>query len=251
MRDLRREQIAEIVRQEGHAKVSDLARRFDVSDITIHRDLDFLEERSVLVRSRGGAIAKRETHEYQYPNRINSAVKEKNQIAKAAVGLIHEGDTIILDGSTTNIHIARALKDFHNITVFTMSHWVMMELINSVDIYLYCIGGLYSRETAHFVGSDIEEYIKKIHANKGIIGSSAISPECGITGPYSQLVSIQKIIIESVDEVILAADHTKWGKVSTEMVADIDDIDYIVVDSGLDKKYIEQVGKRTNLIVAE
>jgi len=251
MRDVRRSQIAEIVKRDGHVKVSDLANQFDVSEITIHRDLDYLEEKSVLRRSRGGAIVNREIHEFQYPNRVNSALKEKNRIANAAARLVKEGDTLILDGSTTNIHIARAIKEIHNITVFTMSHWVMMELINSVDICLYCIGGLYSRETAHFVGSDLEDYIKKLHANKCIIGASAISPEYGITGPYSQLVAIQKNIIESVDEVILAADHTKWGKVSTEKVADINDMNYIIVDSDLDKKYIDLVNDKTNLILAD
>ena len=251
MKDVRRTQIIEIVKREGHIKVSDLANQFKVSEITIHRDLDFLEKESILVRTHGGAIAKSEYRDYQYPIRINSALKEKNKIASAAAGLIQEGDTLILDGSTTNIHIARAIKDFRNITVYTMSHWVLMELINSVDIILYCIGGLYSRELVHFVGSDLEYYMKKLHANKCIIGANAISPEHGVTGPYTQIVSIQKIIIESCDEVILAADHTKWGKVFDEKVANIEDFDYIIVDSNLDKKYIKQIKNKTKLILAD
>lgn len=251
MQDVRRSEIAELIKEKGKLRVSELTSAFKVSEITIHRDLDYLEDTGVLRRTRGGAIANTTTQEFQYPNRVNSCLKEKNVIADAVVKLIKEGDSIILDGSTTNIHVAKRLKDFSNLTVFTTSPLVLFELINSPGIFLYCIGGLYSREMAHFIGSELEEYITRLHLSKCVIGASAISPEYGVTGPYPQLVSIQKKIIKSSKEIILAADHTKYGKVATEKVASIEEIDHFVVDSGLDPKYAQAMKEKTDLIIAK
>jgi DeoR family fructose operon transcriptional repressor len=251
MKEIRRSKIAEIIRKKGSIKINDLADMFKISPVTIYRDLDFLEKQGVLRRLRGGAITNLSSEEVHYPFRASSCISEKMQIAEEVVKLISEGDTIILDGSTTNIYVAKKIKEINNLTIFTTSPLVTLELLNSPNIILYCIGGLYSREIAQFVGSNIEDFISNLHVTKSIIGASAVCSEFGITGPYPQFVSIQKKIISASSKVILAADHTKFGKVSLEKIADIDAIDFIVVDSGIDKKYVEELQDKTNIIVAK
>jgi DeoR/GlpR family transcriptional regulator of sugar metabolism len=141
MQDIRRSKIAEFVKEKGSASISELATMFGMSEITIHRDLEYLNKQGVLRRLRGGAVANPTMEEVHYPYRIQSCVEEKNQIAEAIPDLISEGDTILIDGSTTCIEVARKIKNISNITVFTNSPLILNELINTPNIILYCIGG--------------------------------------------------------------------------------------------------------------
>jgi DeoR family fructose operon transcriptional repressor len=251
MQDIRRSKIAEFVKEKGSASISELATMFGMSEITIHRDLEYLNKQGVLRRLRGGAVANPTMEEVHYPYRIQSCVEEKKQIAEAIPDLISEGDTILIDGSTTCIEVARKIKNISNITVFTNSPLILNELINTPNIILYCIGGFYSSETTSFIGSDNEEFISRLNLTKCIIGASAISLEFGVTDPYPQLVSVKRKIISASSQVILVADHTKFGRVALEKIAAIEDIDCIVVDSKIDKKVLEEIRTKTKVIVAK
>lgn len=251
MQQIRRQKITEVIREKGSAKISELASLFGTSEITIHRDLNFLERKGVLRKLRGGAVANPLSVEVNYPYRLSSCSSEKMQIAKTVASLISEGDSLILDGSTTSRHVAREIKEINNITVFTTSPLVLLELINCPGIILCSTGGLYSRELAHFIGTNMEEYISRLHVSKCVIGASAISSEFGVTGPYPQLVSIHKKIITASSQVILAADHTKFGKVALEKVSDIEEIDIIVVDSSIEEKYVYELKGKTKMIIAK
>ena len=156
-----------------------------------------------------------------------------------------------MDGSTTNISVARQLCGFNDLTVYTLSPYVTNELLDAYGVVLYSGGGLFSREMAHLVGPSLEENISQIRFDKCVIGASAISREKGITGPYYQLTSIQKRIIECSNTVILAADHTKFNRNAIEKVSDIERIDYLVTDNGIDSENAAYFASKTNLIIAE
>ena len=251
MKDVRAAKIEEMIRDKGNVKITDLSRLFNVSEITIHRDLNKLESEGILKRTRGGAVAVQMEPEYRYPNRTLSNIREKEAIAMQAKLLISEGDTVILDGSTTNISVARQLCCFNDLIVYTMSPYVMNELLDAYGVLLYAIGGLFSREMAHIIGPSLEENISRLQVDKCVIGTSAISRNKGITGPYSQLTSIQRHIIECSNVVILVADHTKFDRNALEKVADIESIDYLITDGGIDQDDKEYFSSKTNLIIAE
>ena len=250
MKNNRVAKIEEILRENGNVQTAELSKLFNVSDITIHRYLNLLESDGILKRTRGGAVAVPLEPEFRYPKRSLSNIREKEAIAKCVAGLIKEGDTIILDGSTTNISVARQLCGFNDLIVYTMSPYVMNELLGAYGVVLYSSGGLFSREMAHFVGSPFDESLLQLRVDKSVIGASAISREKGITGPYYQLTSIQKRIIECSNTVILAADHTKFDRSAIEKVADIESIDYLVTDSGINSENAAYFGANTNLIIA-
>ena len=251
MKEIRAAKIEEILKENGSVKISELSKLFNVSEITIHRDLGILESEGILKRTRGGAVPIQTEPEFRYPNRALSNIKEKEAIAQYAANLITEGDTIIMDGSTTNIPIARRLAGFNDLTVYTMSPYITNELLGAYGVLLYSLGGLYSREMVHFIGSSLEDNISKLQVDKCIIGASAISREKGITGPYYQLTSIQKLIIESSRIVILVADHSKFGRNAPEKVANIERIHYLVTDSSISREDAEYFKAKTNLIIAE
>lgn len=251
MQEVRRSKIAELVNEKGIVRIEELAKMFGISGITIHRDLQYLENKGILRKLRGGAIATPSEVEVQFSYRTQSCIEEKKLIGMAAAQLIEEGDVVIMDGSTTCLEVAKKIKNMLNLTVFTNNPFIMYELMHSQGIVLYFIGGLFSRDLECFVGAEVEEYISKLHITKGVFGASAISPKFGITGPYPQLVSIQREIIKVSTQVIIVADYTKFGKVALEKTADIDSIDYLVTDSKIDKDIVSELEKKSKVIIAK
>ena len=250
MQEVRRLKITELVKEKGLVKIEELAKMLGTSEVTIHRDLKYLENEGELRKLRGGAVAIPSEAEVQFSYRTQSCIEEKKLIGMVAAQLIEEGDVVIMDGSTTCLEVAKRIKTMFNITVFTNNPFIMYELMHSQGIILYFIGGLFSRDLECFVGAEVEDYISKLHITKGIFGASAISPKFGITGPYPQLVSIQKQIIKVSSQVIIVADHTKFGKVAFEKAADVDLIDFIITDSKVDKNIITELEEKSKVIIA-
>ncbi|MEN8227715.1 MAG: DeoR/GlpR family DNA-binding transcription regulator [Bacteroidota bacterium] len=249
MQEYRRSKIAEIVREKGIIKIGDIIKMFDVSEVTAYRDLICLEEEGVLKKIRGGAVDLDKTEEVQWHYRLKSSIEEKRKIARKMRGMISDGDVILMDGSTTCVEVAKLLQNNIRLTVYTNNPLIMNELINVPSITIYFLGGLFSRDLACFVGPDVENTISKIKVTKGIMGASAISPEFGVTGPFQQLVAIQRKIISVSSQVFILADHTKFNKVALEKMADFEEIDYIITDPKCDEKIINGITK-TNVLVA-
>jgi DeoR family fructose operon transcriptional repressor len=249
MQEYRRTKIAEIVREKGIIKIGDIVELFDVSEVTAYRDLINLEEQGVLKKLRGGAIAKEKAEEVQWHYRLQSNIEEKRKIAKKMRGMISEGDVIIMDGSTTCVEVAKLLHNHIRLTIYTNNPLILNELLNDTSITLYFIGGLFYRDLACFVGPDVENTISKLKVTKGVIGASAISAEFGVSGPYQQLVAIQRKIISVCSQVFILADHTKFSKVALEKVADFKEIDYIITDHKCDEKVLKKIEK-TKVLVA-
>jgi DeoR family transcriptional regulator, fructose operon transcriptional repressor len=248
----RRSKIANMVSEKGSVKVEELVKKFEKSQMTIHRDLNYLEEQGILKKSRGGAIANPSSSEVKYTFRRNKCQQEKREISRSVCSLIEDGDTIMIDGSTTAIEMAVQLKssDKH-ITVFTHSPLIIHELMNSPNIVLYSIGTFFSREMMHLIGVDVEEQIKNLNFSKGIFGVSAIMKDGSLADPYPQLASIKERIIASSAVSIVLADHTKYGKIAVQTFANIKDVDYIISDSNLDEGIAEKIREKTNVIIAE
>ena len=247
----RRLKIAEMISEKGSVKVSDLVSIFGKSEMTIHRDLNFLETQGVLHKSRGGAVRNPSSTETNYSFRSNTCLIEKQQIAKVVCDMILDGDTIMIDGSTSAIEVAKQLKNIgKRITVFTHSPLIIYELMNSPSIILYSIGSFFSREMVHFIGPDVDEQIKALNFSKGIFGVSAIMEDMCLADPYPQLASIKARIIASSIESFALADYTKFGKVAVQRFAHVKDISFIVTDNKVDKGISKIVSESTKLIVA-
>lgn len=243
----RREKIIELLKEQGEIAIPVLAQLLEVTEMTIHRDLDFLDSKELLKKKRGGAIYS----EVKYLKINSGYIEEKIAIAKEAIKLIKDGDSIIFDNSTTSFEVAKRLDIFNNLTIYTTNLDVSNVLIHNEKIILYCSGGLYFRPSTGFVGKEAEEFISKVHASKCFIGTSGISPTYGLTGPYHSHVDLEKKIIAASEQVIVVSDHMKFGKVAIDKIADLQDVDHIITDSKVDPIKLEEVRKLTHVIVTD
>lgn len=246
MQEQRRKAISDIINSYGSAKVSDLAQRFDKSEMTIHRDLDYLEDKGFIRKTHGGAIANSFSENYSYRSVTN--LQEKQYIAHKAFELIENHDTIMIDGSTTAIELAKLLKCDKEITVFTHSPLILNELVGASNVTLFSIGSYFAREMMHFVGADVEDKIASYNFSKCFFGVAAVTDKCKLADSLPQLAEIKKRIIESSLISVVLADNSKFGRIAVENFAKVSDVDYLISDSKIPPKYIEKFSELTQLI---
>ena len=242
----RQQDIVTLVQQQGEITIKELAARLGVSEMTIHRDLDFLENQRYLYKKRGAAVY------VEQPDRNHSGFysDEKRIIGKACAQLIQPGQSILFDNSTTALECARFLLDIPKLTCYTTNLETALVLSQHPDCVLYCSGGYYFPDSKGFTGSQAEDFVSRIHAEVCIIGASGIDLTHGITNPYPMHTVLQRKIIEHAQFRILAADHSKFGKVAIEKAAEVSEMDVIVTDKGLSPELAEAYASQTKLILA-
>ncbi|WP_419875085.1 DeoR/GlpR family DNA-binding transcription regulator [Candidatus Pristimantibacillus sp. PTI5] len=229
----RKRQIADYVRQHGRASVQELSNHFEVSESTVRRDLSDLEEQELLRRTHGGAVAAMQSNssEPSFVEKEDRFQQQKLDIAKAALSLIREGDTIMLDSGTTTYHLAKLLKNFQRLTVVTNSVMVAQELANEKSIELLLTGGMLRPETQAMVGPFAERAIASVHVDKLFLATNGFDAENGLSTPNLIEAATKNRMIKSADEVILLADHSKFGKVSFSRFGEIKDVTTLITDS--------------------
>jgi len=227
----RHARIAELIVHQNAVTVSDLCKRFSVSDMTIRRDLQRLEEEGLLLRTHGGAVARASEQDAAYGVREQAQRDEKEAIARVAASLVQPGETILLDAGTTTAHLARHLHGKAELTVITNSLHVLRELGGDAQITLIATGGTVRQSTLSFVGSWAEEMVSRFHAERLFLAATAIDLGRGLYNSNVYEIGVKQRMIHSAREVILLADHTKFGRQSTAKIADLDVLSCVVTGS--------------------
>lgn len=242
----RRRKIASIVREKGEATTSELSERFSVSEITIRKDFEQLAEEGLIERAHGGAVKRESTvSEPSHEEKALAHIKEKERIGKKAATLIEDDSTILLGNGTTTRQIIPHLQGKDNLTVLTNSLNNALEILDLPDVALSVIGGDARKKNYALVGPLAEECFNHIYVDQLFLGVDGISLEQGLTTPTLTEAKVCARMIEVAKEVIIAADHSKFGRVVHGKIADLDVIDYIVSDADLQqelRKVIEQLG---------
>lgn len=211
-------------------KVSDIAQHLNVSEKTIREDLSRLEEQGLLVRIHGGArIPDQEEALLPIAIRRKSHIEAKTEIAKKAVHYISENDTIVLDGGSTILELAKILPNIP-MTVITNDLLTMQEVAKKNHIHLYVPGGSYTIGSTSLLGEDAEQRLRQFHIQKAFIGATCVHPEHGLSLISHVEVSLKKVMIEQAEQVYLLADQTKWNKIGLFPFASMDDIDVVITD---------------------
>ena len=238
----RYEYIIETLNRDCAVKVSKLVKELNVSIETIRRDLEHLEKQGILERVYGGAIPKKIlVDKLSFGKREEEFKEEKLEIASIAMRYIEEGQSIALNDSTTNVEIARQLKKkFKNLTVITNSLIIAMELANNPGIKVILAGGLLNNEEYAFYGKFAKDILKNFIVDRAFIAVGGISLNRGITDYSIHTVEIQKMLIEISKESIILADNSKIDSVSLTKIIDIDDINFIITDSKVDRKIVDK-----------
>lgn len=217
----RRDGIMELMLQLGTVSVDDLAVRFGVSKMTIHRDLDDLEAAGFLRKIRGGASVQSSTlFESDYRYREKVAGEEKERIARAAAALVEPGQTVIIDDGSTSGRVAAHLHDLKPLTVITNNLAVIGQLAGVAGITLIALGGNYSRKFNGFFGLVTEEALKSLRADIAFLSSSAIHG----TAAFHQeqgVVHTKRLMIAVAERPYLLVDHGKFEKRALHFLADL------------------------------
>jgi DeoR/GlpR family transcriptional regulator of sugar metabolism len=231
----RQHKILQILEKSPGVRVSDLSASLGVSQATVRRDLDRLSEVGQIQRIHGGAILT-ERVRLQAPviQRITQNSDEKRRIGRLAATLVQEGDTVFIGSGSTTQEVARNLAGRQNITVITNAMPVINQLSQEAGITLIATGGFLRSSELSFIGHLTEEVLHELRPQRVIMGIQAISLVEGLTNDYLPEVSTDRVIIQSAPEVILVADHSKFGKVCAALVAPITAIHTLVTDSGID-----------------
>ncbi len=233
----RRQEILKIIDIEGSVHVTELSKELNVTEETIRRDLDILNQEKLLKRTHGGAVPLEINNklELSFNIRQNKNIKEKKQIAAKAAKLVSEGETIFLDASSTSLFLAEELKKINNITVITNSIRIIFGLSNVNTITVISTGGILRSNSLSFVGPLANETIQKYYADKIFSSCKGISIEHGATDSNELEIEVKKNMIKQTKEVIIIADHTKLDEVSLTQFASIKDIDMVITDDSIDK----------------
>jgi DeoR/GlpR family transcriptional regulator of sugar metabolism len=233
-------QILEILEKTGAVEVSALSEIFKVSEVTIRRDLQSLEERGILRRSHGGAVlAHAALVEQPVAVRLDYEVKGKKKIATAAARLISDGSTILLDSGTTTFALARQLNAFRGLTVITNAINIAAELVSKPGVTVLMVGGLVRSASFSCVGPEAEETLGQFRVHQTFLGMGGASLDAGLTNRSVQEVSIKRAMIKAADQVILLVDSSKIGQVVFARVAPISAVDLIITDDGISAEQLE------------
>ena len=236
----RQREIKVILDKEGSIKVNEISNYFNVSEATIRRDLQEMEEKRVLKRTHGGAVKIDITNfEPSFIDKKDEKQSEKLAIGKYAANMIKNGDTIILDSGTTTLEIAKNINA-ENVTVITNSIDIVSELSNKKDkkIELIVAGGILRFNTRAMVGSLCEGIFKNFRVDKAFIGANGITSIEGITTPNFTEAQTKKAMMSSANKVIIVADSSKFQKVCFSMICKAQEITSIITSGDLPNEVI-------------
>ncbi|WP_322802262.1 DeoR/GlpR family DNA-binding transcription regulator [Thermoflexus sp.] len=241
----RRQAILRILEEEGRVSVADLSRRFALSEVTIRKDLAWLEAQGLLIRTHGGALpADRNPAELAFEVRERLNREEKLRIGQAAASLVQDGDSIALDASTTAMYLARFLRDRRELTVVTNGIRVAMEFAGRSGITVLMPGGTLRWEAFSLVGAWGEDILRRIHIQKAFVGAKGLTLEEGLTDVNPEEVRLKSAIVEAAKEVIAIVDHTKWGRVAFATFCPLDRVRLVITDNQAPPDMVEAVRER-------
>jgi DeoR family transcriptional regulator, fructose operon transcriptional repressor len=232
----RRRRLQELITRQGFATLDELVRILGVSESTIRRDLELLDSAGSVKRTHGGAVYAGEVRSMPpFDERTGTAVAEKRAIGQAAAARLQDGDTVLLDGGTTTLEVARALVG-RRVQVVTNSLPIAQLLASSQQTDLILIGGYVYPRTGVALGPLAIATMQSIRVRTAILGAGGIVPE-GIYNSNLLLVETERQMMSCGQEVMIVADHTKFGRLALARLCGLEDVDSIVVDSGLGEEH--------------
>ena len=227
----RRNEILLKLQEERKVVVSDLSQQYNVTEETIRRDLEKLENEGLAKKTYGGAVLNDSFNtDLPYTVRKKANVESKQRIAEVIAAMIEDGDHLILDASSTALFIAKRMKDKKNITVITNSVEILLELSDRNGWKILSTGGRLKEGGLALVGYQAERMVSTFHVDYAIFSCKGMDQERGLTDANESDAQIKKMIVKAAKKSILAVDHSKFDKISFMQVCELSEIDMVVTD---------------------
>ncbi|MFB6469073.1 DeoR/GlpR family DNA-binding transcription regulator [Cytobacillus sp. Hz8] len=226
----RRQRVIEIIQIDKRVLVSDLSKRFNVTEETIRRDLEKLEKEGLVTRTYGGAIINQHTNEdLPFVARSDQNLQTKQEIAQKALNYISDHDSLFVDSSSTCYELVKLLTEKQNITIITNSVKILNE-INSDKLRIISTGGILRPHSFSLVGSIPQETVHKYNTDLAIISCKGIDKEKDITDSNEPDSELKKAMIYQAGKTMLLLDHTKFDNIAFVSFMSFKEIDYLVTD---------------------
>ncbi len=245
-KSLRQDLIMQQLATKRRVYVSKLATQLNVSEVTIRKDLDVLEESGLLKRVHGGAIPlghNATPQEMDFLTRTQSQQNEKYAIARLAFDLVEDHDSILLDASSTCYQLASLLRNTtFQLTVVTNGIRTAGLLSENERIRVFMVGGLARSGNAvgGLLGSGL---FAKVHVNKAFVSARGIDVLHGLTDFNLEEVELKNYMIEQVGRVIALIDHTKIGVVSVAGFCPLSRVSTLITDTLAPSDFLEVIEK--------
>ncbi len=229
----RQQRISDYLLTHTSASVVELSHALNVSPSTVRRDLEEMEDGGLLRRVHGGAVLKngRERNEPPILQRATQQAEAKRRIGEAAARLVQDGSTIIITSGSTTEAMIPFLADKKNLTVVTNAVNIAHQLTQYPSIAVMVLGGWLRHSELSLLGHPTMQALQDLRADKVFHGTFAIDPERGLDGSYLREVETDRRIIAAARELIVLADHTKFGQVGSVRLMPIESVSTVVTDT--------------------
>jgi DeoR family transcriptional regulator of aga operon len=247
----RRRAILDLMQHDGRVLVADLAEQFQTSQVTIRKDLEILHVRGLVHRTHGGALPTRQgaLEDLTLREKAKLYRKEKLAIAIAAARLVAEGQVVILDSGTTTTEIARALRNFKNLTIITNAVNIAAELANS-SLEIILTGGAVRKNSFSLVGPIAEETLRRLSADILFLGVDGFDVQYGLSTPNLQEAKVNRVMVEIAKRTVAACDSSKFGRRSLSLIVEPSALHHVITDHGIrkaDMKALKRAGIEVTL----
>ncbi|MFA6335563.1 MAG: DeoR/GlpR family DNA-binding transcription regulator [Bacteroidales bacterium] len=238
----RHEYILDILRKQSSVSVTSFASQLNVSEVTIRKDLSYLESLNLLYRAHGFAIL---INPYINDRHVNEKEKinteKKRAIGIKAASLITDNDSIIIASGTTVLSLAREIKTNSNLTVVTAAVNVASILSRDKNIDVIQLGGILRNSSVSAVGPYAEKMMQEFSCSKLFVGVDGFDIGYGLTTTNLMEANLNRMMIKAAQKVIVLADSSKFGLRGFSKICDISDIDHVITDDEAPKHYIEKL----------
>jgi DeoR/GlpR family transcriptional regulator of sugar metabolism len=239
--DTRMRRVLELLETRDAVTVAELARSFDVSEVTVRSDLTALAQRGLVARVRGGARAlQRGQSEVAFDVRLRVEEEAKRAIARAAAAMVADGEAVALDSSTTAYYIALELREKHELVVVTNGLRIATVLADAPGISVLVPGGVVRMAAMSVVGDFASSVLRSTRIGRGFFGARGISAERGLMDLNPDEVKIKREMAEACERVVGVFDHTKWRRSALFTFVPTQRIDAIVTDAGAPAELVEE-----------
>jgi DeoR/GlpR family transcriptional regulator of sugar metabolism len=237
----RRQELLKLIAQETKLSVNQIAEHLEVSGVTVRQDLDYLQKEGFLKRVHGG-VAIIDSDDI---SSITINYDKKLRIAKKASSFVQRGETILIEGGSTNTILAKEVSKRDGITIITPSVFIARECGKGRNNDVILLGGLYQRESESLIGSLTKLCIDTINLKKVFIGVDGFTIDTGFTSKDMMRAEIAAYMAKKSDEVFILTDSSKFGKIELTKLFDVDAIRCVITDDSIpknDKYYLEGKG---------
>ena len=236
----RRNEILMKLQAERRGVGRELRQLYDVSEETIRRDLEKLVNEGVAIKSYGGAVINENANlEVPFNIRKNYNVIGKQKIAEQIAAMVKDGESLMLDASSTAVYIAKALKEKKNLTVITNSIEIIVELMDMPEWKVLSTGGLSREGSFALVGPQTDKMLKSYHVDKAVISCKGFDLESGITDSDELHANNKITMLGAAGKKILAVDKSKFDKTAFTAIGALDDITTVVTDEEPDRRWLQ------------